>query len=358
MYHALKNYFKFLLVLLGVQSMSGQHSVQYVHSNPLRFVLDDLNRVQIISNSDESIVQVNYQLVGQDKKTIVEYHFPNQTLRRGVNYLNPALGNPQWKNTPYRDLIQRNQLQSGNFQLCVEVIDVKELLPAVDDCFPIDLETVDLENPLGVQPIELESPGNKDTILEQRPLLTWIPPSPAPLGTQYALHLVEQRPNQSCLEAINNNIYIISKQDIQQTMLPYPAISPDLEKGKTYCWRVAAYLNGKEYTRSEDWEFVVKMENKKSTQYLLETFNHRTVNFNGEDLVFTLDNRKTESDILSSLFCNKNGKWLVVDKFNHQFNYQLNQIKIDQSNFDSSGMYKLVISGLNSNDYIVFIEKK
>jgi len=200
-----------------------------------------------------------------------------------VNRLNYAQGQINWSNSPYRDMLLRDQLISGNFQLCVAVTDVTEVIPNVNDCFEIELKSEDIDNPLGVKPIELQSPYNKDTIEEQRPMLTWIPPSPAYLGTQYYLILTERKENQTCIESINNNIPLIDKKGIQANLLNYPSESQPLLKGHKYCWRVSAYSNDKEYTRSEEWEFSVRgAKTNLNGIPFIEEVNGLTISINSE----------------------------------------------------------------------------
>jgi hypothetical protein len=254
----MRKYIALCIMLCSIQFVTAQFQVQYNHVNPLRFSLEDFNKVVIISNTDQPSVRVRYALLDDKKKKICEVNFQLLPMVKGINKLNYATGDLVWHNSPYRDLLIKNQLVSGNFQVCVSVTDLFETMPDAEDCFDVELQSEDIINDLNANPIELQNPSHRDTIDEIRPMLTWIPPSPAYQGTNYQILLVEKKENQTCTEALNNNIPFIHKKDIITNILNYPADAQALEKGHKYCWRASAHKDLKEYSRSEDWEFVVR----------------------------------------------------------------------------------------------------
>lgn len=289
----------FIAIAMLIQvSLCAQYQVTYFHSNPLKFSMEDLNKVRITTTYQKPIVDIYYTFLDEKKTKIFEIAFPSVQLVQGSNSVGYTSGKLVWENTPYRELLLKNQLVSGNYQLCVVIRDVSEQTPNFDDCFAVELSSVEIENNLNVRPIELQSPNNKDTIEELRPMLTWIPPSPAYVGTQYYLILTEKKENQTCTESLNNNVPILDKKGIVHNMLNYPTEVPDLVKGKRYCWRVSASKDEKEYTRSEDWEFVerIKKETIKSIP-LLNDLNGVILTVNDKIIRFGINNYTNEKSI-------------------------------------------------------------
>lgn len=347
----MKKIISLISVILIYGHIYSQFDVQYIHANPLKFSLNDFNKVLINSQSSNPSARVIYTLLDQKKNSICEIDFKIISLQKGMNRLNYAQGQINWANSPYRDMLLRDQLISGNFQLCVAVTDVTEVIPNVNDCFEIELKSEDIDNPLGVKPIELQSPYNKDTIEEQRPMLTWIPPSPAYLGTQYYLILTEKKENQTCVESINNNIPLIDKKGIQANLLNYPSESQPLLKGHKYCWRVAAYTNDKEYTRSEEWEFSVREEKKKMTSLpnIEELISNHIIPSNG-DFSFVVNNREGIKTIdLKILYLESITNEI---KITYPIVYGDNIITIEKKHIDKLGLYKIKVDGLNNKTYL------
>ena len=230
-------------------------------------------------------------------------------------------------------------------------------MPEADDCFDVELQSIDIKNDLNANPIELQSPSHKDTIDEIRPLLTWIPPSPTYQGTSYQILLVEKKENQTCTEALNNNIPFIHKKDILTNMLNYPADAQALEKGHKYCWRASAHKDLKEYSRSEDWEFMVRENKTDFKQYLIEDVNKRTIECNTENLQFVLDNFESIKAVEYTIEFLQNEVWIKKDQSEINLDYEKGVLKISNSDIENKGTYRIQILNLNNKDYTWFITK-
>lgn len=307
----MRKYIALCLMLSSILYVNAQFQVQYTHVNPLKFSLEDFNRIQIISANDQASVRVRYSLIDDQKKKVCDVFFKLLPMVRGMNQLNYSAGELVWHNSPYRDLLIKNQLVSGSFQVCVAVSDVYETLNEADECFEVELQSQDIVNDLNLNPIELQSPAHKDTIDEIRPMLTWIPPSPTYQGTQYQILLVEKKANQTCTEALNNNLPLVTKKDVLTNILNYPVESPALQKGSNYCWRASAHKDLKEYSRSEDWEFWVRGEKQHSNKGApyIEEINGLTLYSRNNEFKFAFTNYSNQKKVLIKM----NDKFLELD---------------------------------------------
>lgn len=144
-------------------------------------------------------------------------------------------------------------LPVGNFTVCYEILkasgEVFETL--AEDCAAIEIEPI--------SPPYLSSPSDLAEIDERRPLFIWLPPSPVSLfsNLSYSLHLVEVLPNQNSLDAVEQNIPVITQQAISGLTFQYPAASPMLDTGKTYAWQITANNNNLFVAKSEVWTFKI-----------------------------------------------------------------------------------------------------
>lgn len=145
-------------------------------------------------------------------------------------------------------------LPVGLFSICYTVIritggDAVETL--AETC-----ETLEIE-PLS--PPQLIIPLDNESVDYTRPLFAWVPP--APLNSFYQLSydwvLVEVQPTQTAADAIQQNIPVLTRQQIVYTSFQYPLASPELDTSKLYAWRVTAKSNTAVVANSEVWTFKV-----------------------------------------------------------------------------------------------------
>lgn len=145
--------------------------------------------------------------------------------------------------------------------------------PIAEQCFRLQL--------VPFAQLNLIEPFNKDTICDKTPLLTWQPLLPGISGSAYQLVLSEVKKDQGAVEALNYNLPIVNQSHITATVLPYPAISKELEQGKTYAWQVTAYKEQTILNRSEIWTFKVDCKDPKKKPQVITDDGYRDI----EDLV-------------------------------------------------------------------------
>lgn len=182
-------------------------------------------------------------------------------LPKGVKQLRPAdvmpitynAGNSGYAIDPRPD----GFLPTGVFTICYSVIKVESDAPEKlnEDC-----ETVHIEP---ISPPQLVVPADNDQLAVTRPMFTWLPPAPvnAGSGVQYDWTLVEVQATQSPADAVQQNIPVLSRQNVAMTSFQYPLAMPELDTGKLYAWRITARNGGLPIANSETWSFRVKKNN-------------------------------------------------------------------------------------------------
>jgi Domain of Unknown Function (DUF928) len=145
-------------------------------------------------------------------------------------------------------------LPVGVFNICYIVVEDDGETPTemAEECAAVEIEP--LSPPL------LVFPEQEARISERRPVFNWLAPSPGGLlsSLNYRLVLVEVLPAQSASDAIQQNLPLLTQQNIIANSLPFPAAYPQLDTGKTYAWQVAALTNQNIVSRSEVWTFKVQ----------------------------------------------------------------------------------------------------
>jgi Domain of Unknown Function (DUF928) len=145
-------------------------------------------------------------------------------------------------------------LPVGVFNICYIVVEDDGETPTelAEECAAVEIEP--LSPPL------LVFPEQEARISERRPVFNWLAPTPGGLlsSLNYRLVLVEVLPTQSAPDAIQQNLPVLTQQNIIANSLPFPAAYPQLDTGKTYAWQVAALTNQNIVSRSEVWTFKVQ----------------------------------------------------------------------------------------------------
>ena len=145
---------------------------------------------------------------------------------------------------------QHGYFPQGQYEYCFTLnFNDKQNQSLAEQCF--DYELVPFAE------LNLIDPYDKDQVCETRPVLTWQPLIPGIPGSYYQLVLSEIKSGQSPVEALNYNLPIVNQSNITATVLPYPPIAHELERGKRYVWQVTAYKDQTILNRSEVWEFTI-----------------------------------------------------------------------------------------------------
>lgn len=145
-------------------------------------------------------------------------------------------------------------LPVGIFNICFTVTklhgDAVEKIG--QECMTVEVEPL--------SPPQLVIPANQETIELTRPLFTWLPPSPLHLfnNLRYDWLLVEVTPLQSPADALQQNIPVLTQQNIALTNFQYPLSMQELDTAKRYAWRITAKNGVLPIANSETWVFTIK----------------------------------------------------------------------------------------------------
>lgn len=339
-----------LLVAYSTVCINAQLRVSYNSLQLSSFTLSNFNDVTITSSLDAS-TDIRCLLRTDDGTMICELFFKGKKIRTGQNKLNYSEAAIKYCNNIYADLLKQNILNKGDLELCVETHDDNEILKDVEQCFPIDFLTP--------TPIELSIPENKITLKIDRPEFGWIPPIPTLQNTKYHIVVVVKNENQTCLEAINQNMSLINKKDIITTQINFPSEAQSLEQNKEYCWRVSAYSNNMEYSRSEEWIMKLGGEEKEKNIPLIEELNNKSIVNDDGNISFYIDNKKVEKELKIKIYkINEKGMFIYFNEEIHDLKYGKNLIVLEKENFKNSGKYKIEIKDLNNKEVVWFINIK
>ncbi|AXY76937.1 hypothetical protein D3H65_24410 [Paraflavitalea soli] len=145
-------------------------------------------------------------------------------------------------------------LPIGLFNICYTAIRVES--DAVDRLGE-ECETIEIEP---ISPPQLMMPLDEEQVEITRPFFAWIPPSPFNTlnSLLYDWVLVEVQPTQSPADALQQNVPVLSRQNIAYTNFQYPLSSPELDSSKLYAWRITARNNLAPIGNSEVWSFRVR----------------------------------------------------------------------------------------------------
>jgi hypothetical protein len=170
------------------------------------------------------------------------------TLNAGSTQLNETMLAPAY--SFFSSAVeQTGSLPYGNYTVCLKAYLLNGIEETAIACE--DIELMPLSPPL------LLNPENESSIIEEYPLLVWLPPMP--VGKEkvvYDLKLVEIMPNQTAYDAIQRNFALLEQKNISGTSLQYPANAMKLDVGKKYAWKVNAYTADRKLIgETEVWWF-------------------------------------------------------------------------------------------------------
>lgn len=152
-------------------------------------------------------------------------------------------------------------LPTGVFHICYGVtLYINDRTEQVNE----ECETVEIEP---ISPPQLVVPADNEQVELTRPFFTWLPPTPFNMFNSlvYDWVLVEVQPMQSAADALQQNLPVLTQQNIAYASLQYPLSAPELDTSKLYAWRVTAKNNISPVAVSEVWIFKVKRLSADST---------------------------------------------------------------------------------------------
>lgn len=145
-------------------------------------------------------------------------------------------------------------LPTGVFNICYSVLKV---VNDGSEQLSEECETIEIEP---ISPPQLIIPLDEEQVEVTHPFFAWIPPSPYNTlnSLLYDWILVEVQSTQSPADAIQQNVPVLSRQNLSFTSFQYPLSSPELDTSKLYAWRITAKNNMLPIGNSEVWSFKVR----------------------------------------------------------------------------------------------------
>lgn len=244
------------LVAQNIFSQSGKIVIRLKKPPPFVFYTEDMFKLTIINPTQET-----YRVYLHGRSTealiglVIDASCNTFDLPPGVKTVQTGdVGKVtiNEKNEKYKDVITRmGQLPSGNYDICVDVVNA-----ATGDILGTDCVTQEV---LLVSQVALVFPTDALTLLPENkyPIFTWMPPVPTPKGQQlnYKLKIADIFGMQSGYDAMQSNPLYFSNNNIKSTSFQYPTSARQFKEGSKYAWQVEAYMNGNLLSSSEVFEF-------------------------------------------------------------------------------------------------------
>lgn len=251
-----------LIQLFIVSQAFGQVSFQFIPEINGRN-LEGLLNCKIINGSGKKTGTLSLTISERKSGTVMTVRTASINLMPGVNAIPlSAIRSAAFDfyNNPIAVIVRHDHnFPVGDYEYCFTINYSGGEMPS-EQCFDYNL--------VPFAQLHLIEPYDRDTLCDKRPMLTWQPLIPTLQGTTYQLVLTEIKSDQNAVEALNYNMPIINQSHIISPMLTYPAITPQLEDGKTYAWQVTAYKDQTILNRSEIWTFKEQCNEKKKDPVL------------------------------------------------------------------------------------------
>jgi hypothetical protein len=162
-------------------------------------------------------------------------------------------------NTLYEDAdlrryaIQTNGLPAGDYEICITAFSATDSSELGTNCYSFSADYF--------SPPVLITPENGDTVHEDYPFFTWLPPMPANgQNFTYTLSIYELQNMQTVLSSVLTNPAYYEKKGIGTTVTQYGINARNLRPGYRYAWKVSAEVNSQTVATSEVWSFVFAKE--------------------------------------------------------------------------------------------------
>lgn len=163
---------------------------------------------------------------------------PFTVINENLNYQNYA--------------IQTNGLPAGDYEICITAFSFTDQSELGTNCYQYSVDHF--------SPPVLVSPEDRDTVSQDFPFFTWLPPAPTNgKNFTYTLFLYEMQNKQTPVSAVQLNPAYYEKKGIGMTMAQYGINARKLRQGMRYAWKVSAELNNQTVATSEVWSFVFWM---------------------------------------------------------------------------------------------------
>lgn len=201
-------------------------------------------------------VELEAQLMDAASEPLLTVRTNPFMLRNGLNVaanMNFSIGSVEYGTTSLVTYIRNsNILPTGKYSYCVKVIIVAGNAEEGDQ-YCQELES-DVDSYL-----YLVSPGDRDTINTQYPVLVWNHSDPFNTlgpGEYYRMLVVPLNDGQTADEAVAVNTPLYVKNNLEENQVQYPFDATTLEPGKHYGWQVQLISNDVVINKTEAWEFI------------------------------------------------------------------------------------------------------
>jgi len=145
--------------------------------------------------------------------------------------------------------VQTNGLPAGDYEICITAFSATDSSELGTNCYSFSVDHF--------SPPVLVSPDNNDTVCEQYPFFSWLPPVPNN-GQKftYTLSIYELQNVQTVLSSVQTNPAFYEKKGITTPISQYGINARNLREGQRYAWKVSAEVNNQTVATSEVWSFV------------------------------------------------------------------------------------------------------
>lgn len=355
---------KYLLTCLwlavAVASSSQLQIVQPVVSE-FQFSPDLLKRVGVISSYENYNVIVEIEVTGTEGVCLL-LKSPLLNLKKGYNDIGQfkaAFDISYSENSSARFIRTHNALPSGLFSLCYSIRSIGEGAVSLKECQEIKSERDMI--------LDLVFPNNHDTIIVDRPILSWIHSSPFSdliNGQSFNLRLVEINSGQSSEQAIAENTPIIYLTNIRSHSVSFPVTVEPLKKGGHYSWNVDFVDQGTVKVRTETWDFYIETDlTEAPLKYVVLGRNvtpdiYRVVD---KRVYFSLNESLIDASRLQVQIYDSKGKSLVAENqsevSNEVISVGVNQFEFDTSPFKlKKGFYTMRVTNARNDKYVLMLD--
>ncbi len=247
-------------VLAAATSPAQQVSIWLTQPPPNQLKIADLWKVDVTNNTGRAFkayVHGTAEELSVPDGIIADAHTAVVDIPPGRTRLTGATLQPvdvdEYKPRYYDALLTTGNVPSGEYQICVELIDDETSALLARDCKIVVVTRMSV-------PI-LISPPDLSEVVEKYPVFTWMPSVP-PLPGQdlrYRLRVAEVFGRQTPQDAMDRNPAWFELTDLKRTIQQYPISMRGMDVGRSYAWKVEAFeIRGAERVslgESEVWQF-------------------------------------------------------------------------------------------------------
>lgn len=350
-----------VFIALFTKLISAQQvQIQAIQPNPYYLKSEDIFNLQV---TNPTLTSIEVKIKGiwfLEGKKAVELMSENTILQPGVNTFSsqsPGINSKVYYAKAVDEVESSiGNLPAGHYRACIYLSCIKPdcngacaniLASEITPCYEFTLEQP--------TPLLLNSQVNGNISNEHRPSFTWIPPMP--LGgnpdVNYTLTLVKKNSSkQGCTDAILRNRPLLKQDNINGTILNYPADTEPLDTGD-YAWQVSAMYEGLSVAISEVWCFRVEEKTGKedSNVYVKLKTNDYDVHHCKSKLYFAYDELYT-SEMLEIKLYDPKGKLLPVkQEFKTEYGESLFVVDLEPLKLNKQQIYSLLVKDQAGKKY-------